>query len=146
MKRYTSKSLEHDLKSINTRLEAIGHDKRLQVGGAYGRTYLELRTADDNKGCILRNLEQGTPRECLAAAHAYVSGLVSTQYTRTGTHHFKDMQSAWNYYKQQAPGIRLADVIRKHERGEIACNAPAIKPGEKLSVDTDGRYWIERGE
>lgn len=72
MSRYTSKSLEYDLVAINAKLAERGHKYRLIIGGRYGYTAIDLATVEQAASfCIQSTLICGTPRECLAAAHAY---------------------------------------------------------------------------
>lgn len=73
-KRYTDKALERDLIGFNSTLENIGHDMRLIIGGHNGYTAVDLATVEQAKRhCIQRNLECGTPRECLNACNAYMA-------------------------------------------------------------------------
>jgi len=75
--RYTAKELESDIAEINRRLERLGHAMRLGVGYAYNRTELDLCTPEQlQRHCRQRLLDCGTPRECLAAAKAYLADYV----------------------------------------------------------------------
>lgn len=63
---------------------------------------------------------------------------------RTGTAHFKSRDKAVGYYCNQGYGY---DAINHVEllllEGSIEIGPPETKPGETLSLDADGRYWIE---
>jgi hypothetical protein len=73
MKRYTGKSLEADLVSLNQTLERIGSEMRLVIGYRYGYTAVDIATVEQLKvHCQQRNLETGTPKECLNACNAFV--------------------------------------------------------------------------
>jgi hypothetical protein len=56
--------------------------------------------------------------------------------TYTGTSNFTSIQAAQIYY-----GIGVS-VSRKIEEGAISIGPPAIKPGQTLSVNREGRYVI----
>ena len=71
--RYTSKCLESDLADLNKTLENKGSEWRLLYGSRYNWSAVDLCTVDQLKRhCCQRNLELGTPRECLAAAQRFV--------------------------------------------------------------------------
>ena len=71
--KYTHKSLCTDLLALNAKLEKAGHDLRLIPGHRYGYSAIDLATKEDaERHCCQRMLCGGTPRECLAAAQAYV--------------------------------------------------------------------------
>ncbi len=57
-----------------------------------------------------------------------------------GTSHFSSVSSACIYYR--AYGYDSKDVARKISDGEISIGRPVLKIGEKLSIDSDGRYQI----
>ena len=79
MKRYTSKSLVPDVASLNAKLAAMGHDKRLIVANRYNYAAVDLATIEQlARHCCQRNLETGTPRECLHAAQMYVFGVMES--------------------------------------------------------------------
>lgn len=63
---------------------------------------------------------------------------------RIGTHHFRDMGSAFNYYLRQ--GLEHSDVRAKLIADEIAIGPPLIvqvAQGTTVGLDADGRYYIE---
>ena len=73
MARYTFKSLDNDIDALNAQLENWGHTPRLQAGQRYGYSALDLATVEQHaRHCCERNLETGSPRECLAAAQSYI--------------------------------------------------------------------------
>ena len=73
MARYTFKSLDNDIDALNAQLENWGHTPRLQAGQRYGYSALDLATVEQHaRHCCERNLETGSPRECLAAAQSYM--------------------------------------------------------------------------
>ena len=65
--------------------------------------------------------------------------------TRWGTSHFVSYEKATNYYSSLCYGYSNTQtaVDRKLSDGEIHIGPPTAKTGEKVSVDPDGRYWIE---
>ncbi len=73
MKRYTHKALESDVETLNAKLAEKGHPMRFMVGTRYGYSAIDLATVEQlARHCCQRNLDSGTPRECLAACHAYM--------------------------------------------------------------------------
>jgi len=56
----------------------------------------------------------------------------------TGTNHFQNLAAANKYYS--AYGYSAEDVRNKIQNCEISIGPPETK--EKLSVDSDGRYFI----
>lgn len=58
--------------------------------------------------------------------------------TRVGTCHFASVAAARAYYRGQGYGADA--VLDKIEAAEIVIGAPAAKPGERLELDSDGRY------
>ena len=71
--KYTHKALCADLLALNAKLVKAGHDLRFVEGRRYGYSAVDLATEDQaNRHCCQRMLFGGTPRECLAAAQAYV--------------------------------------------------------------------------
>ena len=73
MKRYTGKCLERDVVELNKQLAAMGAELRFDVGYRYNYTAIDLATPEQlERHCCQRMLTSGTPRECLAACHAYV--------------------------------------------------------------------------
>lgn len=77
MKRYTGKNLESDVASINQKLETLGAPLRLVVGYRYNYTAIDLATPEQlARHCCQRNLECGSPRECLAAANAFLADCI----------------------------------------------------------------------
>lgn len=77
MSRYTGKSLEKDVQEINAKLEKLNSPLRCVVGYRYNYTAIDLATPEQMaRHCCQRNLETGTPRECLAAANAFVASHV----------------------------------------------------------------------
>ena len=80
MKRYTGKALEADIAILNNKLEALNSDMRFDVGYRYNYTAIDLCTTEQlARHCCERNLETGTPRECLHAARLYVFGQMETK-------------------------------------------------------------------
>lgn len=82
--RYTVRALEADVKKINETLfaaEAIRH--WLEINQSYGRTQIDLYRMRDGKPSCERRLESGTPRECLSACYAYLSGVLQIAVTDT---------------------------------------------------------------
>ncbi len=72
--RFTAKSLDAALPALNETLAKLADPYRFVAGGCNGYTAVDLATPEQaNRFCSARNLETGTPRECLAACHAYVS-------------------------------------------------------------------------
>lgn len=57
---------------------------------------------------------------------------------RAGTHHFRSMRDAGRYYSATYEEIQAKVVA-----GEIAIGEPKLARGQRLSMDSDGRYWIE---
>ena len=55
--------------------------------------------------------------------------------TRTGTHHYRNLADVRRAYP--------ANYEQKLAEGSIAIGQPLIKPGDRLLVDTEGRYHIE---
>ena len=75
--RYTGKSLEHDVEQMNKQLEVAKNDFRFVVGYRYNYTAIDLATPEQVKRhCCHSTLQCGTPRECLAACHEYMSKLL----------------------------------------------------------------------
>lgn len=56
---------------------------------------------------------------------------------RTGTHHFESLRAAAKYYGTKH------EAKRALSEGAIAIGPPTPKPGERITLDRDGRYWIE---
>ena len=72
--RFTAKALDAALPALNQTLAEIGDEYRFVAGGRNGYTAVDLATPEQSaRFCCSRNLESGTPRECLAACHSYVS-------------------------------------------------------------------------
>ena len=79
MKRYTGKSLEADVKGFNEQLAARGDAYRFDVGYRYNYTAIDLATPKQlARHCCARNLQTGTPRECLNACYKYLAEGVRT--------------------------------------------------------------------
>ncbi len=73
MKRYTHKCLEADAAELNKQLEAMGAALRFDIGSRYNYSAVDLATPEQLAvHSCQRNLECGTPRECLAACYRYV--------------------------------------------------------------------------
>lgn len=72
MARYMRADLRHDLQGINDRAAAAGRDTYLRAEGRNGYTGLDEHSRKDDR-CI-RNIECGTPKECLNAAMFWVVG------------------------------------------------------------------------
>jgi hypothetical protein len=62
---------------------------------------------------------------------------------RVGTNQFRTFEAAVSYY--EAYGFSREDVARKRMAGEIICGGrcPQVKAGERVLIDSDGRYHIE---
>ena len=72
--RYTGKSLEADCVRFNEQLAERGDAYRFDVGYRYNYTAVDLATPEQlARHCCQRNLETGTPRECLAACYRYLA-------------------------------------------------------------------------
>lgn len=77
MSRYTYKNLKSDVAELNAKLEKLNHEFRFDVGSSYNRTTIDLATPEQlARHCCDRLLDCGTPRECLAACHAYLAKLI----------------------------------------------------------------------
>ncbi len=65
--------------------------------------------------------------------------------TFAGTSHFKSIAKALDYYKiTEGSMADAAKVVGEKMRdGSISIGPPIIKPGEKLSINAEGRYVIE---
>jgi hypothetical protein len=61
--------------------------------------------------------------------------------TRTGTNHFKNLDAAIKYYAVY--NETRDDVLEKWRNYEICIGPPKIKDKERLTIDNDGRYWID---
>ncbi len=71
-KRYTRSDLHEDIKAINETLAGSGY--YIFAQGRNGYTGLDEYKGDPNQrdsGKCIRNLQCGTPRECLQAALSY---------------------------------------------------------------------------
>ena len=66
MVRYMRDDLRNDLKNINEIAEARGRNTYLVAAGRNGYTGLDEHERGTNR--CLRNIECGTPKECLTAA------------------------------------------------------------------------------
>ena len=85
MKRYTGKSLEKDVEGFNAQLGAIGDTYRFSVQYRYGYAAVELATPEQlAHHCHQRNLEIGSPRECLAACNRYLASAALNALARKG--------------------------------------------------------------
>lgn len=66
---------------------------------------------------------------------------------RAGTHHFKSIRDAVLYYRVYNPGLSslglLMTVKEMTVNGDAVIGPPTPKPGERITLDRDGRYWIE---
>lgn len=60
--------------------------------------------------------------------------------TTIGTAHFTDRRSANRYYVGY--GLTAKDVDEKFKNGEIFLGQPELKEGQRLSVNSEGRYII----
>ena len=58
-----------------------------------------------------------------------------------GTNYFASYTSARNYYALY--GFHREDVGAKIKEKEIFIGQPQIKSNQRLSLDEDGRYWVE---
>lgn len=61
--------------------------------------------------------------------------------TRYGTNHFVNRRRANAYYA--AMGFTKEDVARKISDREIHLGPPKDKPGQKVTLDKDGRFHVE---
>ena len=66
MTRYLRNDLRFDVAEINKRAEDAGRDTYLRVEGRNGYTGLDEHSRSTGK--CLRNIQCGTPKECLSAA------------------------------------------------------------------------------
>lgn len=57
-----------------------------------------------------------------------------------GTSNFYSMAHAIQYYKRQ--GYTRMDVVRKLENREIHLGPPSVRPGQKLTMNKEGRYEV----
>ena len=74
--RYTYNRLKEDIAALNKELEERGHEYRFQLGHRNGYTAIDLaRTQQHKRGTCVRNIQCGSPRECLTACENYISGL-----------------------------------------------------------------------
>lgn len=74
MTRYTSKALKNDVVTLNKELEEQGSEYRFVVGGRNGYTAIDLATVEQMQRKVVgRNLECGTPRECLNACYDFMA-------------------------------------------------------------------------
>jgi hypothetical protein len=72
--RFTAKALAAALPALNETLAKLGDSYRFTIEGRYGYSAIDLATPEQLAAfCCHSNLETGTPRECLAACHKYVS-------------------------------------------------------------------------
>jgi hypothetical protein len=64
---------------------------------------------------------------------------------RIGTSHFATISHAVTYYQRQGMWHKESrDTVKtKLNQGEIHIGKPEAKPGERVTLDSDGRYWIE---
>lgn len=71
--RYTANALKSDVIRLNKELEEQGNEFRFVVGGRNGYTAVDLATVEQQSRHVLsRNLECGTPRECLEACYTFI--------------------------------------------------------------------------
>lgn len=81
MKRITYKALEADCTQLNAQMKDAGINWLLIPGQRNGYTAVDIATPEQREtGAVQRNLECGSPRECLAAAHQFVN----QQYAKQG--------------------------------------------------------------
>jgi hypothetical protein len=74
MKRYTGKLLEADVARFNQQLAERGDAYRFEVGYRYNYTAIDLATPEQLAShCCTRNLEVGSPRDCLNACYRYIA-------------------------------------------------------------------------
>jgi hypothetical protein len=72
--RYTANALKVDVELLNKELEKQGNEFRFVVGGRNGYTAIDLATVEQMKRHVsTRNLECGTPRECLNACYQFMA-------------------------------------------------------------------------
>ena len=77
MTRYTYNSLKADLPALNAKLDKLGHKYRFVPGHRYGYAAIDLATLEQIKEYGVHTmLEGGTPKECLAACHKYISAQI----------------------------------------------------------------------
>lgn len=58
-----------------------------------------------------------------------------------GTCYFVGIKQALRYYDKQGDGDKT--VQQKLNEKSIFFGPPKVIEGQKLSIDSDGRYWIE---
>ncbi len=61
--------------------------------------------------------------------------------TKYGTSHFVTLYAAQRYYAKQ--GDDAKSVNNKIKEKNISIGKPAVQLDERLSLDNDGRYFIE---
>lgn len=62
---------------------------------------------------------------------------------RVGTCHFASWRTAMQYYRGYTDGPVYDFVNRKLRDGEIKIGPPKVKKGERLSLNSEGRYIVE---
>jgi hypothetical protein len=71
--RYTVKDLAKDIQLLNAKLKEAKSAYYFRLDQRNGFTAIDLATPEQlQKHTCTRNLELGTPRQCLAACHAYL--------------------------------------------------------------------------
>jgi hypothetical protein len=74
MKRYTFKSLQADIQALNKKLEDRNDPHRFVIDSRNNYTAIDLARPNQLAGhTVVRNLECGTPRQCLNACHEYMA-------------------------------------------------------------------------
>lgn len=74
--RITTAHLELEASHINSTMEALGLDTRVELGSSYGYRTLDLVPADNPRHVMIERLESGTGRE----VYGYLSGMLSALY------------------------------------------------------------------
>lgn len=79
MARYTSKALQQDLKEINVMIQKATNGRYfLEAQSRNGYTGLDLYRMEGDRRKCERNIQCGSPRECLEAAESYKSGVLES--------------------------------------------------------------------
>lgn len=60
---------------------------------------------------------------------------------RYGTHHFRYKSDIVAYYAKQ--GFSEHDALGKLASGEVRLGPPTPVVPVKISIDSDGRYWVD---
>lgn len=81
------------------------------------------------------------PAEVWGRAIAVFSETEGKTMARWGTNHFRYKSDIVSYYAKQ--GFSEHDALAKLASEEVALGLPVAHPGDKVTIDDDGRYWLE---